>query len=179
MKVGSQQNLHIAKTLKLIQFSVIDYTKSDPLSTIPKGSVDFIFDTIGIAMDYLSLLRPETGMVISIATAPSGDDFQSSSVMRLPSKPKVPFVIYFLLNFIDMVRKWRASRWKVTYSFLFLDANGKDLDTLREWIDKGNVKSVVGATVDLNDIEALKKACQLVNDGKGGVGKTVIKIAEN
>jgi hypothetical protein len=130
-------------------------------------------------MDYLSLLRPGTGTVISIATTPSGDDFQTSSVLRLPSKPKLPVFIYFFLNFMDGIRKWRASRWKVTYSFMFIDPIGKDLETLREWIDKGSVKSIVGTTVDFNDIEGVKKACQVVHDGKGGVGKTVIKVAEN
>ena len=169
---------HIAKVLILIHFPVIDYTKSDPKTAVPKGSVDFIFDTVGIAIDYLSLLRPETGTVISIATTPSGDDLQSSSIMRLPSKPKLPFYIHFFLNFMNGIRKWRASRWKVTYSYLFMDPNGKDLDTLRGWIDKGSVKSIVGSTVDFNDIEAVKKACQVVYEGKGGVGKAVIRIAE-
>lgn len=130
-------------------------------------------------MDYLCLLRPETGMVISIATMPSGDQMQNSSALRVASKPILPAFLRILLNVIDRVYKWRASRWNVTYAYWFLDPIGTDLDFLREWIDKGSIKSVVGATVDFHDIEAVQKACQVVYDGKGGVGKTVIKIAEN
>lgn len=66
----------------------------------------------------------------------------------------------------------------MTYSFIFLDPIGSDLDFLREKIENGNIKSIVGSTVDLNDIEALRKAAQVVYDGKGGVGKIVIKVAE-
>jgi NADPH:quinone reductase-like Zn-dependent oxidoreductase len=129
-------------------------------------------------MDYLSLLRPKTGTVISIATTPSGQQFQNSSVMRMPSRPTVPTFIRIVLNLIDGYRQWRASRWGVNYSFMFLDPIGSDLDFLRENIEKGKIKSIVGSTVDFNDIEALKKAAQVVYDGKGGVGKTVIKVAE-
>ena len=136
-------------------------------------------DTVGQAMDYLSLLRPQTGMVISIATTPSGDQIQASSALRLPSKPTIPGFLRILLNLVDGVRKWRASRWNVTYAYWFLDPIGADLDFLREWIDKGSIKSIVGTTVDFKDVEAVQKASQVVYDGKGGVGKTVIKIAEN
>lgn len=130
-------------------------------------------------MDYLCLLRPKTGMVISIATLPSGDQFQSSSVMRLPSKPILPAYVRIPLNLMDWFSKWRASRWNVTYAYLFLDPIGKDLDTLREWIDSKGIKSVVGTTVDFKDIEGVRKACQVVYDGKGGVGKAIIKFSEN
>jgi hypothetical protein len=132
-----------------------------------------------MAMSYLSLLRPKTGMVISIATTPSGEQLQNSSVMRTPSKPSLPFYVRILLNFLDHIRKWRASRYDATYSYWFLDPNGKDLETLREWIDQKGIKSIIGTTVDFKDIEGLKKACQVIYDGKGGVGKTVIKISEN
>lgn len=33
---------------KLMGEKVIDYTKSDTLTTIPAGSIDFLFDTIGL-----------------------------------------------------------------------------------------------------------------------------------
>lgn len=99
--------------------------------------------------------------------------------MRLPSKPTIPTVLRFLLNLMDRVRKWRASRWGVTYSYRFLDPIGTDLDFLREWIEKGSIKSIIGETVDFNDIEAVRKAAQVTYNGKGSVGKTVFKIAEN
>jgi NADPH:quinone reductase-like Zn-dependent oxidoreductase len=138
-----------------------------------------MFDTVGLAMDYLSLLRPKTGMIISIATTPSGEQVQTSGMMHIPSKPVVPSYIRILLNMVDKMRKYRASRWNVTYSYLFLDANGKDLDTLRELIEKGSVKPIVGTTANFKDIDEVRKACELVYNGKGGVGKAVITFPEN
>lgn len=130
-------------------------------------------------MDYLCLMRPKTGQVVSIATAPSGDYLQASSALRLPSKPIVPTPIKFFLNMLDRVRKLRASRWGVGYDYLFIDPNGKDLEFLREWIDKGSVKSIVGTTVSFTDLEEVKKACDVVYNGKGGVGKAVITFPGN
>lgn len=158
---------------------VIDYTKTNPKSAIPKGSVDFIFDTVGIAMDYLCLLRPKTGMVISIATTPSGDTLQSASVMRVPSAPGLPVYLRIPLNLVDGIRQFRARRWHVSYAYIFIDPNFKDLDTLRGWLENGTLKTVVGTTANFKDIDEVRKACQVVYDGKGGIGKAVITMPEN
>jgi hypothetical protein len=62
---------------------------------------------------------------------------------------------------------------------MFLEPNGKDLDSLREWIEEGKVKSVVGTVVNLRDIEEVRRACQVVYDGKGGLGKAVIRVIKS
>jgi hypothetical protein len=131
-------------------------------------------------MDYLCLMRPKTGTIISISTSPSGDTMQSSSVMYRPIDPiVVPSYVRIALNLIDRIRKLRASRWGVTYEYIFVEPNGKDLDFLRECCEKGQVKSVVGSRAKFSDIEEVRKICQQVYDGKGGVGKAVIYLAEN
>lgn len=79
---------------------------------------------------------------------------------------------------MDSFRKLRARRYGVNYSYLFLDPSGKDLDELRGYVEDGKVRSVVGTTVELQDIEAVRKACQVVFSGKGGLGKMVIKITK-
>jgi NADPH:quinone reductase-like Zn-dependent oxidoreductase len=157
---------------------VIDYTKSDPKSVIPQGSVDLLVDTIGASMAYLSLMRPKTGVIQSISLMPSGDVLQNSSLLRLSpdgqEMAKVPMPIRFSLNLLDRIRSARASHYSVTYSSMFLEPNAKDLDLIRQWIEEGKLQTVVGSTVHYKDLKAVQNACQVVYNAKGGVGKSVI-----
>jgi hypothetical protein len=139
--------------------------------------VDFIFDTTGNAMDYLSLVRPK-GAIITVSILTSGNVLQNSSVMRRSpdkqDKAIVPFPIRITLNIIDWTRRTRASRYGVKYSSIFLEPNAADLNSIREWVEKGMVKTIVGTKAHFKDIEAVRNACQVVYDGKGGTGKSVI-----
>lgn len=98
--------------------------------------------------------------------------------MDLPHHPVLPTPVRLGLNFLDCVRKMRARRYGVNYSYLFLDPNGKDLDELRGFVEEGKMRTVVGKTVLLKDVEAVRDACQVVYSGRGGVGKTVVKVVE-
>ncbi|KAF3388442.1 Reticulon-4-interacting protein 1 [Penicillium rolfsii] len=156
---------------------IIDYKKSDPMNVIPPQSVDFIFDTTGNAMEYLSLVRPK-GAIVTVSILTSGNVLQNSSVMRRSpdkqDKAIVPFPIRITLNIMDWIRRMRASRYGVKYSSIFLEPNATDLNSIREWVEKGMVKTIVGTKAHFKDIEAVRKACQVVYDGKGGTGKSVI-----
>ncbi|KAJ5306484.1 hypothetical protein N7508_005499 [Penicillium antarcticum] len=155
---------------------IIDYTKTDPRSTIPKGSVDFLFDTTGAAMEHLCLMRARTGCIVSVATMPSGDELQDSPLMELPHNPRLSMPIRMSLNAMDCVRKVRARRYGIEYSYLLLGSSGTDLDELRGYVENGKLRTVVGCTVQFGDIEAVRAACLVVYSGKGGTGKTVVKI---
>ncbi|EPS28751.1 hypothetical protein PDE_03697 [Penicillium oxalicum 114-2] len=159
---------------------IIDYTKSDPKSVIAPQSVDFLFDTMGDSMNYLSLMRP-TGAIVTISILTSGDVLQNSGLMRRsPDKndrATVPFPVRVTLNMLDRIRTFRASRYGVEYSAIFLEPNAQDLDSLQEWIDAGKLRTVVGTTVSVKDVEAVRQACQVVYDSKGGIGKSVIVFA--
>ncbi|KAK5994235.1 Reticulon-4-interacting protein 1 [Cladobotryum mycophilum] len=108
---------------------IIDYQKSDPKSLIPQGSVDCLIDTIGASMEYLSLMKPKTGIIVTISIMTSGETLQNSSMMRLSpggqEKAHVPILIRFILNFQDYIRRARASYYGVTYSAFFLNQMGK------------------------------------------------------
>jgi NADPH:quinone reductase-like Zn-dependent oxidoreductase len=155
---------------------VIDYTQTDAKTSIPPKSVDFMFDTTGQAMDFLSRMVPKTGLIISISTTPSGEQMQKAAVTTTSGSGKIPFVASAILNTLDSVRQWRAKRWDVKYAYLFLDPNGTDLDALRGHADAGKLKPVVGLTVPFENIEAVKKAAMTSYQGKGSIGKTVIKM---
>jgi hypothetical protein len=128
-------------------------------------------------MDYLSLMRPN-GAIITVSIVTSGDVLQNSSVMRRSpdktDKATVPFPIRIALNVMDKIRVMRASRYGVKYASIFLEPNATDLDLIRGWVEEGRLKTIVGTRVDAKDIDAVREACQVVFDGKGGVGKAVI-----
>lgn len=146
------------------------------MKAIPRGSVDFLFDTTGQAMHFLSLMAPSTSTVLSISTIPSGTTLQESSVMRRPDNPRIPLVARLFLNAMDGVRRLRAWRWGVEYMYWFVEPSGGDLDALRGYVEEGKLVPVVGRRVDLRDIEAVREACGVVYKGKGGLGKTVLEI---
>jgi NADPH:quinone reductase-like Zn-dependent oxidoreductase len=164
-------------SLDLTSRLVIDYTKSDPMVVIPPKFVDFIFDTMGNAMEYLSLVRPG-GAIVTVSVLTSGDVLQNSSIMRRSpdkqDKVTVPFSIRIGLNVMDWIRRRRAARYGVNYSSIFLEPNATDLDSIREWVETENLKTIVGAKTHFKDLQAIRDACQVVFDGKGGIGKSVI-----
>ena len=127
-------------------------------------------------MEYLSLMRPDTGYIISVSTLPSGNQLQASSLMQLPHQPALPFPMKLALNLMDCVRKFRARRYGVTYSYMFLQSSSKDLDELRDLVESGKLRTVVGTVASLKDIKAVQEACQVVYSGRGGLGKMVIKV---
>jgi hypothetical protein len=51
----------------------------------------------------------------------------------------------------------------------------EDAERVGELIATGKVKSV-RRVVDLEDIQAVRKGCEQIYTGKGGLGKLVIKI---
>ncbi|KIW36912.1 uncharacterized protein PV06_10816 [Exophiala oligosperma] len=155
---------------------VIDYTKNDPMKVIPPGSIDFLLDTTGESMRFLSLMTPSTSFIASIATMPSGDVLQNSPLMRRPDKPQLPWLARISLNIADFIRRARARRWRVEYEYFFLEPNGEDLETLSSHVEQGKVVPVVGSRVPMQDIEQIREACGLVYKGKGGIGKTVIEM---
>ncbi|KAJ5830832.1 uncharacterized protein N7525_009085 [Penicillium rubens] len=158
---------------------IIDYTKSDPRKVIESRSVDFLFDTVGSAMEYLCLMKPQSGCIVSVATMPSGNQLQESSILDLPQNRGIPIALRMGLNAFDCVRKLRAWRYGVEYSYMFLESSGQDLDELRSHVEEHRLRTVIGNTVELSDIEAVRSACQIVYSGKGGLGKVVVKVVNS
>ncbi|KAK1634892.1 chaperonin 10-like protein [Colletotrichum phormii] len=158
---------------------VIDYTKEDVTKVISRGSIDFILDTTGDSMSFLHLMTPSTGLIVSIATQPSGTQLQQSSVMKRPDNPRLPWYGLMVLNLVDSYRRARARRWGVMYEYLFLNPNAKDLETLTLHAEQGDILPVVGCKVDFKDIDRVRAACATVYNGKGGIGKTVFNMIAN
>lgn len=62
--------------------------------------------------------------------------------------------------------------------YWFLQPNGDDLETLSKFVEEGKLVPVIGATVDMRNIEKVKEACMLSYKGRGGIGKTVFEITQ-
>jgi NADPH:quinone reductase-like Zn-dependent oxidoreductase len=177
--VDESKNSNSACVATYLYMTVIDYTKSDPRKVIESGSVDFLFDTVGSAMECLCLMKRQSGCIVSVATMPSGNQLQESSILDLPQNRGIPIALRMGLNALDCVRKLRAWRYGVEYSYMFLESSGQDLDELRSHVEEHRLRTVVGNTVELSDIEAVRSACQTVYSGKGGLGKVVVKVVNS
>lgn len=57
---------------------------------------------------------------------------------------------------------------------MFLEASGKDLKKIAEWVEEGKLRPVVGRSVKFGDLAEVKSAAGQVYEGKGGLGKAVI-----
>lgn len=130
-------------------------------------------------MQFLSLVVPKTGLIVSISTQPSATTLQASGMMQRPDNPRIPWFGRLFLNGADMVRRLRAWRWNVGYMYMFLDPSGEDLDILRRFVEEGNLVPVVGSKVDMRDIDKVREACGQVYTGKGGLGKTVLEVIQS
>jgi hypothetical protein len=116
---------------------VIDYTKFDSRDVIEHGAVDFLFDTAGLVIELLSLMRPGSSRIVSVSTLPSGNQLQPSPLMDLAHRPTITFAFRMDLNLLDQIGKVRAYRYKTEYSYLFLESTGKDLDERTQYIEDG------------------------------------------
>jgi NADPH:quinone reductase-like Zn-dependent oxidoreductase len=150
---------------------VIDYTTGDVVKQIEKGIVDFLFDTMGVSLPYLPLLKKGTGTVVSISTLPSGSQAKEAF-------PETPWMVAKVMDLLDCWRRWRAHRWGVTYRYFAPNPElfAKDLGRFVGWVLEGKVIPVIGRTAKLTDLEGVKVGCQEVLSGKGGVGKFVIEV---
>lgn len=148
---------------------VVNYTTKNPVEEISRGSVDFMIDTIGGTLSYMSLLKPQNGLILSISTVPSGH------MLKKPF-PQIPFYVRIPLDLVDWYYRWRVGRWGAGYECMLVDMNSQDLDRLRKWVDGGKIRPVVGKTVRLDDLTAVRDGCNDVYSTHGGIGKMVIEI---
>ncbi|KFY25956.1 hypothetical protein V491_01533 [Pseudogymnoascus sp. VKM F-3775] len=142
----------------------LDYTKENVNAAIGTGNVDFMFDTMAGAIDSLPLIR-SGGVIVTISKTPSGDELKRKFASS-------PWLFVTLLNLVDRVNKWRASRYGVSYSYLWMDPDAKGLNDLGRWVGEGKFKPLVGRTAKLEDLEAVKSGYEEVYKAKGGVGKS-------
>jgi NADPH:quinone reductase-like Zn-dependent oxidoreductase len=148
---------------------VIDYTKQDVVKEIGVGTVDFMFDTAMTCFPYIAVLKPKTGLVLSI-TGKSGETMKKDM-------PQVPWLLAKLMDAHDSMQKWRAWRYDVRYDHVWnniLDEG--NAEQITKWAEEGKLKAVIGKTAKLSDLETVRAMYEIVAQRKGSVGKYVITI---
>jgi NADPH:quinone reductase-like Zn-dependent oxidoreductase len=147
---------------------IVDYTKQKTVDVTGKREVDFMFDTVGEAIQGLKIVK-KGGVIVSISLGVNGTDFKKQN-------PSMPTYMEYILNAVDWLLRTYVGWFGVSYKALAMRGNAKDLERLRSWVDEGKVKPIVGSVVKLSDIEEVRKGCQQLLDGKGGVGKFIVEI---
>lgn len=82
------------------------------------------------------------------------------------------------MSYIYVFIKWRIQRQGPNFEGMLLVSRGKELERVREYVEEGKLRSVVGQVIKLEDIEKIREVCeQMVGcKGKGGLGKVVVEV---
>ncbi|KFA67845.1 hypothetical protein S40285_09033 [Stachybotrys chlorohalonatus IBT 40285] len=145
---------------------IIDHTKQDPATAIERNSVDFLLDTMIMAMASLNLMKKDS-VIVTITGLPFGD-----SLAKVP----LPALARGALGCMDAIKEWRASRPGVNIKFLFVEPSAEHLDRLRQWVNEGKLRPAVGRIVEFRRLEDVRGGCTDVFNGKGNVGKFVVEV---
>ena len=154
---------------------VFDYTQLDVAKAIGKGRVDFVFDTTGLAADYLPMIK-RSGLCLSIARLPPGSTLKNEDP-DAPQQSRLACIGQNVMDGMDAAfRTWAKTRYGVTYVYQKTEPVDKDMQALTDLVVVEKVKAVVGKTASLNDLDEIRDTCMGMHKGKGGIGKFVITM---
>lgn len=91
--------------------------------------------------------------------------------------PTLPWLLEKLIDAVDAMFKWRASRWGVEYEHAFTHLGKENSDAIEQWVREGKLKPVIGGSAEMDDLETVRKMFDIVGSAKGAVGKYVVKIS--
>ncbi len=148
---------------------IVDYTKEDVLKKVEKGSVDFLYDTVGTGMAHLPLMKPNSGIIVSISNLPSG---------RVTARvfPRTPWILKRIFDAVDFWNRKRAGRWSVKWECRLMWLKVSDLDRITRLAEEKRFRPVVGRVAKVGDLQEIRDACTAIKSGKGGVGKFAIEM---
>lgn len=135
---------------------------------------DAILDTRGVSMSLLPYLKP-SGVIVSIAQVPP----PSSS---FKGKFAAPWWMTIPCDIGNWFFEFRARRRGCTYAHFLVGPDGEGLEDVLKMVDEGKVKAVIGGTAKLEEgaegLGRIQAFSEMMNTGKGGVGKYVVKLVE-
>ncbi|RFU78709.1 alcohol dehydrogenase [Trichoderma arundinaceum] len=151
---------------------VIDYKTQRLRDEVPLGSVDFMYNTQWATLDEgIPLLKRGTGVLISIASVP-----RKETVREMLGADRFKWWMGLVLDLAQLVYKWKLRGTGVKYEMVSGSLEiREDLERAGEIVALGKVRPVM-RVAGLEDMEAVRKGCDEVVTGKGGVGKMIVKI---
>ncbi|KAK5058494.1 hypothetical protein LTR69_006899 [Exophiala sideris] len=148
---------------------VVDYKTQRVLDVVPRGSVDVVYNAPWQFTGLFPVANPKSGIFITASGIPT------SRLIR-PLFPKLPRVVFWLLDLLQWWYLWRLIGTSVHYQMIQGQPwDRQKLERAGEIIKAGHVKAVI-TVVPFEDLEAVRHGCQQVYDGRGGLGKFVIKF---
>ncbi|KAK0614897.1 chaperonin 10-like protein [Bombardia bombarda] len=151
---------------------LVDYKTQDVVSVVGKGTVDFVFNTQwDMVRTGFPLANPETGIVVSLASWPS-----AAIARSMFGAANVPFYVIWFATLAHWYYAWKLRGTNIKVEFVSGNPGKReDLEKAGEWVASGKLTPVM-TVVSLDDIQAVRRASEMVAAGKGGLGKLVIKI---
>ncbi len=141
---------------------VIDYKKDDFEKILQDYDVVLNSQDSATLAKSLNILKPG-GTIISISGPPDP---------AFGEEIKAPWFVKLILRLLSSGVRKKAQRRKVKFSFLFMRANGKQLQKITALIDSGAIRPVVDR---IFPFEATPQALAYVETGRAK-GKVVVKI---
>ncbi|KAI1500140.1 alcohol dehydrogenase [Biscogniauxia marginata] len=150
---------------------VVDYTAAARLTDlVAPGSVDFAYNTQWGVQGTFGLVKRDRGVVACIASVPP------PALLR-EMIHGIPFWIRWLSGLAQWYYAFKLRGTGIRYRFTSGDPGRReDVEMAGRLIAEGKVKSI-RREVELADLEAVRRECEKVYTGKGGIGKLVIKVA--
>jgi NADPH:quinone reductase-like Zn-dependent oxidoreductase len=81
-----------------------------------------------------------------------------------------------ILDILASFRWFHAWLYGIYFDGFLMHNNSTDLQKVATWVNEGKLKPVVGKTVRLEDIEAVREACVQMSSSSRSIGKVVIEV---
>jgi len=152
---------------------VVDYQTQDVAKEVGRGSVDLVFNTQWTVESTIQLLKPQTGVIVSIASLPAPRTLRSLFGEAAPR---------WMLALMWSAQWWYVFKLRGTnikHEYVSPDpGRTAELERAGELIALGKVKAVT-TVVDLEDIDEVRRVFAGVHSGKGGLGTFVIRVSQD
>lgn len=149
-----------------------DYTKQRIADVVPKGSVNYVFNTQWATIDDgIQVLDPKAGILVSLTGIPP-----KATIKKFMGASRFPWWLGAVLDVAQLYNAWKV--WGTDIKFEFLSGSAEireDLEKLGEIVARKQLRPVM-RTVDLSDLEKVRDEIDKVAASKGGLGKLVIRI---
>ena len=148
-----------------------DYKTQNVVNMVGPGTADFAISTQFSTLDEcISVLKPG-GILMSIASVP-----KSEVMLEMLGPKHFPGWLGWMLDTFQWWYTWKLRGTNIKYEFLSGNPGiMEDMKVVEGMIEEGKVRGIFN-TVDFDDIEGVKRACDKVLNLKGDLGKLVIRM---
>jgi len=150
---------------------LIDYKTENVVAAVGEGSVDVLYNTQWELVRNLKLVKPASGVVVSVASIPPP---KMVSEMMGGTMPRI---LLWIIGICQWWYSWKLRGTNIKLDFVSGNSGArKDFERVGELIAAGKVKAVT-TVVDSNNLADVRHHIGILDSGKGSLGALVIRIA--